>query len=185
MKSKLNTPIGSQRYIRDHLFYGLRKPLQEAIHAKFHNPLNDYMALMRAPKKLRVNMNRRSITLPVLIDWVLLARASCTKREVPIMTLRFLIRSPDHNRLKCNNSWWQPLKGFRMHWKNPHNRGLIRVQAGPVRAPILVARDCNGRATAEAVAWTKQIRSRPGGSDQSQIQCYNCQGWEHMTHEWL
>ena len=27
------------QYIRDHLFYGLRKPLQEAIHAKSHNPM--------------------------------------------------------------------------------------------------------------------------------------------------
>ena len=33
-------------YIRNHLFYGLRKPLLGMIHAKFYNPLNDYMALM-------------------------------------------------------------------------------------------------------------------------------------------
>ena len=39
------------RYIRDHLFYGLRKPLQEVIHAKFDSPLNDYMDLMSVARK--------------------------------------------------------------------------------------------------------------------------------------
>ena len=38
-------------YIRDHLFYGLRKPLQEVIHAKFDNPMNDYMTLVQAARK--------------------------------------------------------------------------------------------------------------------------------------
>ena len=33
-------------YIKDCLFYGLRKPLQEEIHAKFDNPMNDYIILM-------------------------------------------------------------------------------------------------------------------------------------------
>ena len=39
-------------YIRDHLFYDLRKPLQEAIHAKFDNSINDYMAFMWAARKV-------------------------------------------------------------------------------------------------------------------------------------
>ena len=34
------------RYTSDHLFYGLRKPLWESIHAKFDNPLNDDPAVM-------------------------------------------------------------------------------------------------------------------------------------------
>ena len=38
-------------YIRNCLFYGLRKPLKEVILAKFDNPLNVYMALMRAIRK--------------------------------------------------------------------------------------------------------------------------------------
>ena len=38
-------------YIRDHLFYGLRKPFWEAIHAKFDNPMNDYMVLLLADRK--------------------------------------------------------------------------------------------------------------------------------------
>ena len=40
-------------YIRDHLFYGLRKPLQEAIHAKFDNLMNDYMVLMQVARKAK------------------------------------------------------------------------------------------------------------------------------------
>ena len=38
-------------YNRDHLFYGLRKPICEAIHAKFNNPMNHYMALMWAARR--------------------------------------------------------------------------------------------------------------------------------------
>ena len=38
-------------YIRNHLFYGLSKPIQEAIHAKFDVPMNDYMTLMQAARK--------------------------------------------------------------------------------------------------------------------------------------
>ena len=38
-------------YTWDHLFYGLREPLQEVIHAKFDNPLNDYMTLMWVARK--------------------------------------------------------------------------------------------------------------------------------------
>ena len=33
-------------YIRDHLFYGLKKHLQVVIRAKFDHPMNDYTALM-------------------------------------------------------------------------------------------------------------------------------------------
>ena len=33
------------------MLYGLRKPLQEAICAKFDNPMNDYMVLMWAARK--------------------------------------------------------------------------------------------------------------------------------------
>ena len=42
---------GTAGYIRDCLFYGLRKHLQEVIHAKFDNPMNDYMVLMQAARK--------------------------------------------------------------------------------------------------------------------------------------
>ena len=38
--------VETARYIRDHLFFGLGKPLQEVIHAKFDNTMNDYMVLM-------------------------------------------------------------------------------------------------------------------------------------------
>ena len=38
-------------YNWDHLFYGLQKPLLEAVHAKFDNPINNYMAVMQAAKK--------------------------------------------------------------------------------------------------------------------------------------
>ena len=56
MKFELHTAIGFWRQkvwgvLGNHLFYGLRKPLQEAIHAKFTNPLNDYMALMSTARK--------------------------------------------------------------------------------------------------------------------------------------
>ena len=40
-------------YIRDRLFYGLRKHLHEAIRAKFDNPLNNYMAAMQAAHKAK------------------------------------------------------------------------------------------------------------------------------------
>ena len=40
-------------YIRDHLFYGLRKPLHEAIDTKFDNPMNDYMVFMQAAQKAK------------------------------------------------------------------------------------------------------------------------------------
>ena len=40
-------------YIREHLFYGLKKPLQEAIHAKFESPSNVYMALIRATREAK------------------------------------------------------------------------------------------------------------------------------------
>ena len=38
-------------YIRDHLFYGLRKHLQQVIHTKFDNPMNDNMVFMWAARK--------------------------------------------------------------------------------------------------------------------------------------
>ena len=38
-------------YIIDLLFYGFWKPLQEGIHAKFDNPVNDYIVLMHGARK--------------------------------------------------------------------------------------------------------------------------------------
>ena len=43
--------VETTRYIRDCLFYGLKKLPQESIHAKANNPLNDCMALMQAARK--------------------------------------------------------------------------------------------------------------------------------------
>ena len=53
MKFKLSIGIETETagYIRDHLFYSIRKPLWEVIHAKFDNPMNDYMTLMQAARK--------------------------------------------------------------------------------------------------------------------------------------
>ena len=45
--------VETAEYIWDCLFYGLRKPLQEAVHAKFDNPLNHYMALKRVGRKAK------------------------------------------------------------------------------------------------------------------------------------
>ena len=38
-------------YSRDHLFYVIRKHFWETMHAKFDNPMNDYMVLMHATWK--------------------------------------------------------------------------------------------------------------------------------------
>ena len=38
-------------YIRDYLFYNLRKTFWEVIHTKLDNPINDYMVLMQAARK--------------------------------------------------------------------------------------------------------------------------------------
>ena len=38
-------------YIRVYLFYGLRKPFREVIHAIFYNPINNYMVFMQAVRK--------------------------------------------------------------------------------------------------------------------------------------
>ena len=46
--------------IRDHLIYGLRNPLQEEIHAKFDNPINDLMALRQAARKAEGELNSYS-----------------------------------------------------------------------------------------------------------------------------
>ena len=56
MKFELSIWIESLRWKQlgiswDHLFYGLRKPLWEVVHAKFDNPMNNYMALMQAARK--------------------------------------------------------------------------------------------------------------------------------------
>ena len=51
LEGKLVSEVETARYIRDHLFYGLRKPLQESICSKLDNPLNDYMALMQVARK--------------------------------------------------------------------------------------------------------------------------------------
>ena len=41
------------RYIRDHLFYGLRRLLQESVCATFVNPLNSYMVWMQGARKVK------------------------------------------------------------------------------------------------------------------------------------
>ena len=73
MKFELNTPT---EYLRQKLsgiyriicFMALGNPLQEAICAKFDDPLNDYMTLIQAAKKLKVNTNRKRIPPPVLLN---------------------------------------------------------------------------------------------------------------------
>ena len=76
------------------------------------------------------------------------------------------------------------IKGTQNAPKNLHGQSLIRGWEGPVRALALTGRDPNGRAPAATKVWPEQIRPRPGGSDWSQIQCYNYQGWGHMRHEY-
>ena len=118
---------------------------------------------MRAARKLKVNMNRKSIALHALLNQVLLVEAHPTKREVLILTLRLLLRNPGQNGLKYNSSWWQLLRGLRMHWRNPHNKGSIRVREGTVRALVPAARDLNSKVTAKTVVQPKTIKLWPGG----------------------
>ena len=172
-------------YIWDNLYYGLRKSLQEVIHATFDNPLNDFMALMWVARKAEGEHEQESIAPPVLLNQVLLVMPHLTKKEILILTLRLLLRSPGQNGLKCNSSWWWLLKGLKVHWKTRFstNRNLIRVREGTVKVPVSTARDPNSNVTTKTVMWPKIIKLRPGGNDWNHIQCYNCQGWGHMQHE--
>ena len=109
MKIKLNTWIVSEMetagYIQGCLSYGLSKPLWEAIHAKFDNHLNDYMALMQVARKAEGEHEQEKHTPPVLLNWALLVKSHATKKEILNLTLRPLLRSPGQSGLKCNSSW--------------------------------------------------------------------------------
>ena len=170
------------RYIQDHLFYGHRNPTERLSVPNFTIPWMITWLWGEQLGKLKVNMNRKSITLPVLLNWALLVRFHLNKKEILILTQRILLMRPGQNGLKCNSSWWQLLKELKAHWRKPHDRDPIRGREGTVRVPVPTARDPNGKVTAKTILWPKIIKLRPNGNDQNKIQCYNCQGWGHM---WL
>ena len=42
-----------------------------------------------------------------------------TTKEIPILTPGLLLRSPGQSGLRCNSTYWQLLKGWKVHWKSP------------------------------------------------------------------
>ena len=151
-------------YIWDHLFYSLRKPLREAIHAKLDNPLNDYMALMRVARKAEGEHEQEKHNTSCTSKLVVVGKGHPTKREVLILTPRLLFGSPGQNGLKCNSSSWWLLKGPKAYQKEPHNKDPIRVREGTVKALVPGARDLNGIVTAETMVQPEIIKLRPGGA---------------------
>ena len=58
--------VETAEYIRDHFFYGLRKPLQGEMCAKFDNPMNNYMVLVQVARNANGEYEQEKLITPVL-----------------------------------------------------------------------------------------------------------------------
>ena len=187
-KFKLSIWIESLRhktagFIRDHLFCGLRKPLWEVIHAKFHNPMDDYMVLMQAARKADGEHKQEK------------HNTSCASK--PGMTGDVLI---DHQR-NTNLDPEAPTQEPRAKWVEMQQQLMATVegtQSVPKKTQQkesnLSQRNNNQNASSNDQRPQRQSgnhnndaarnnQNQTGRNDWNQIQCYNCQDWVHMQHE--
>ena len=85
------------------IFYGLRKPLQEAIHAKFDNPLNDFMALMRVARKAEGEHEQEKHNTSCTSKLGVVSEG-LSNQEGSANPDSEALRSPGQNGLQCNSS---------------------------------------------------------------------------------
>ena len=188
----LNIWIGSQRQkqlgtSRYHLFYGLRKPLIEAIHAIFDNPMNDYMVLMWAARKAegehkQEKHNYSCASKSGMVNDVLLGNEGNTKPD-----------PEDPSRETCTkwvevqqqfDSSMEAVKVAQNALQKPPQQGSNQGQ----RNNNQKANNNGQRPQRKSSTWNNNAaRSSQnparGGNDWNIIQCYNHQGWGHMWHE--
>ena len=74
------------------------------IHAKFDNPLNDNMALMRAARKAEGQHEQEKHTTSSGSRSGVISKGQSHQDGMPAMTLGILHRNPGLNGLKCKNS---------------------------------------------------------------------------------
>ena len=91
-------------YSRDHLFSGLRKPLKEVICAKFDNPMNDCMALMRAARKAEGEHEQQKHNHSCASKSGVFSDVPLDHKGTAILTLRLLLRSPGQSGLRCSSN---------------------------------------------------------------------------------
>ena len=67
--------------------------------------------------------------------------------------------------------------------KIPNFRDPTGVREITIKMPVAMAQGPGGKVVTAITMQPEAIKIRPGGNDQNQIQCFNCQGWGHMGHK--
>ena len=135
-------------YIWDCLFCGLRKPLHEAIHAKSDNPLNDYMALMRAARKAEGEHEQEKHNTSCTSKLGVVSKALTNQEGSANLDMEAPTQEPWSKLVEMQQ---QLVRFGQIHWRNPHDKGPSRVREGMVRAQVLTARNLNGEAIAKTM----------------------------------
>ena len=173
--------VETTKYIRDHLFYGLRKPLWESICAKFDNPLNDYMALMWAARKGKGKHEQEKHNTSYASKSGIVSEVASDQAGNDNQDTKASMQKPWPNWVKMQQQLMAAVTGAQSALKNPQqgsNRGQRRNSQSTSTSSQ--RSQWQGNSQNSDTARNNQMQTRRG-NDQNQIQCYNCQGGAYAS----